>query len=115
MNATNQVIPPAPLNYRELLAVTLALQTFVRSRKRFSVLLKVDNITAVAYINNQEGTASKELVALAKDLWMWCLERNIHIQAQYLPGIMNSIADWESRVMKVHRVSTRSLISPSSW
>ena len=72
----------------------------MRNRKHFSVLLKVNNITAVAYINNQGGTASKELVALAKDLWMWCLERNIHIQAQYLPGIMNSIADWESRVMK---------------
>ena len=43
------------INYRELLAVTLALQTFVRSRKRFSVLLKVNNITAVAYINNQGG------------------------------------------------------------
>ena len=43
---------------------------------------------------------SKELVSLTRDLWLWCLERNIHIQAQYLPGIMNDVADRESRSMK---------------
>ena len=28
----------------------------------------------------QGGTVSKELVSLTLDLWMWCLEGNIHIQ-----------------------------------
>ena len=65
-----------------------------------SVLLKIDNTMAVAYINNQGGTVSKELVSLTRDLWMWCLERNIHIQAQHLPGIMNDVADRELRSMK---------------
>lgn len=32
--------------------------------------------TAVAYINNLGRTISKELVDLAKNLWMWCLEKN---------------------------------------
>ena len=36
---------------------------------------------------------------LARDLWKWCLERNIHIQAQHLPGILNGIADAESWTM----------------
>ena len=31
---------------------------------------------------------------------MWCLERNIHIQAQYLPGVMNQVTDMESSSMK---------------
>ena len=31
---------------------------------------------------------------------MWCLERNIHITAQHLPGVMNHIADAESRTMR---------------
>ena len=30
---------------------------------------------------------------------MWCLERNIHITAQYLPGVQNTIADAESRTI----------------
>ena len=42
-------------------------------------------------------TVSAELVTLAKNLWMWCLERNIHITAQHLPGVVNSTADAESR------------------
>ena len=88
------------INCRELLAVTLALKTFVKSRRGMSVLLKIDNMTAVAYINNQGGTVSKELVSLTRDLWLWCLERNIHIQAQYLLGIMNDVADRQSRSMK---------------
>ena len=43
------------------------------------------------------GTVSKELVNLTKELWMWCLEKNIHITAQHLPGAQNFIADAESR------------------
>ena len=45
------------------------------------------------------GTVSAQLVALARSLWMWCLERNIHITAQYLPGVQNTIADAESRTI----------------
>ena len=33
-------------------------------------------------------------------LWMWCLERDITIKAQYLPGVENVRADSESRVMQ---------------
>ena len=43
------------------------------------------------------GTVSKELVNLIKDLWMWCLEKNINITAQHLPGAQNFITDAESR------------------
>ena len=42
---------------------------------------------------------SHNLTNLAKNLWMWCLERNIHIIAQHLPGILNTIANVESRTM----------------
>ena len=45
-------------------------------------------------------TVSKELISLTWDLWMWCLERIIHIQAQYLPGVMNQTAIRESRSMR---------------
>ena len=83
----------------ELLAATLAVQTFLKHKTRLSVLLRLDNTSAVAYINNLGGTVSPELVYLAKTLWMWCLERTIHITAQHLPGAQNHIADAESRTM----------------
>ena len=34
---------------------------------------------------------------LTKDLWLWCMERNILPQTQHLPGALNIITDEESR------------------
>ena len=48
-------------------------------------------------LKSSGSTVSEELVNLTKDLWLWCLERNIHITAQHLPGAQNFIADAESR------------------
>ena len=87
------------INCLELLAATFAVKTFVKKLTQVSVLLRIDNTTAVAYINNMEGKVSAELVALARSLWMWCLEKNIHITAQYLPGVQNTIADAESQTI----------------
>ena len=42
-------------NYLELLATTLALKTFVKNKTGMSVLLKIDNTTAIAYNNNRGG------------------------------------------------------------
>ena len=85
------------INCLELLAATLAVQSFAKSKSKLNILLRIDNTTAVAYINHLGGTVSRDLVGLTKNLWMWCLERNIHITAQHLPGSQNTIADAESR------------------
>ena len=63
----------------ELLPATLAVQTFAKARAGISILLRFDNMIAVAYINHLEGTASRELISLTRELWMLCLEWNIHI------------------------------------
>jgi len=44
------------------------------------------------------GTASPMLSQLTKDLWLRCMGRNILLQAQHLPGVLNSIANEESRI-----------------
>ena len=77
------------------LSATLATKAFAMSITAISILLRINNTTAVAYMNNLGGTASKELVTLTRDLCMWCLERNIHITAVHLPGVLNTIADTE--------------------
>ena len=79
------------------LAAFLAAKTFWRGQMSKRVLLLLDNQTAVAYINNLGGTVSAQLAILARDLWMWCLERDILLSAQHLPGKENAIADSESR------------------
>ena len=72
----------------------------MKDRRDTSVLLLIDNTTAVAYINHQGGTVSPMATEIAMDLWMWCLERDITIKAQYLPGVENVRADSESRVIQ---------------
>ena len=52
------------INGLELIAATLALKTFVKNKTCLSVLLRIDNTTAVVYINNQGGTVPKELIHL---------------------------------------------------
>ena len=47
------------INVKELLAAFLTLQTFVGNRKEINVLLKIDNMTTVNYINRMGGTHSK--------------------------------------------------------
>ena len=86
------------INCLELLATQLALKTFVKSQQGISVLLQLDNSTAVAYINNLGGTVSPALTALAKSMWLWALERDVMIVAQHIPGVSNMIADSESRL-----------------
>lgn len=62
------------------------------------MLLRVDNRTAIAYINQKGGTHSKPLSDMACKLWSWCLERNMTVQAEHIAGVENTRADLESRV-----------------
>jgi len=76
------------------------VKCFVRDRKSITVLLKLDSMTAVTYINKLGGTVSPRLNHIVKELWLWCLNRDITVVAEHLPGVLNTIADEESRVMK---------------
>ena len=54
------------INYLELLAVFLALQTFVRDQREITVLVQTDNIPTMTYINQKGGTHSPPLTRLAR-------------------------------------------------
>jgi ribonuclease HI len=84
------------INELELKACLLALQSFCGELRNTSVLVKVDNTTAVACINRM-GSIKPGLLKITKDIFQWALERNIHLMATHIPGSMNTIADAESR------------------
>ena len=83
------------INYLELLAVFLALKCFACDNAR--VCLKTDNTTVVAYINKMGGIGSPMLNTLAREIWFWCLTRNIFVTAVPIPGQKNIHADCYSR------------------
>ena len=62
------------INCLELTAAFLAVQAFAKDRSRISILLQLDNQTAVAYVNPLGGTVSLQLVKLVKALWLWALQ-----------------------------------------
>ena len=85
------------INYVELLAAFYALQAFVGHKRKIHVRLKVDNSTALSYINNMGGIRSPCLDSLSRLLWEWCIEQDIFVSAQHIPGKLNFRADASSR------------------
>ena len=60
----------------------------------------MDNTIAIGYINKLGGTVSPELNCLTKDLWLWCLDRNIIVQATHLAGVFSLC---QCRLEALHR------------
>ncbi|KAJ1148938.1 hypothetical protein NDU88_001762 [Pleurodeles waltl] len=77
------------INCLELLADSFAIKSLTRDRVSCVVLLWMDNVSAVQYINRLGGTRSRGLVELVKDFWHFCLAHQISVSAEYLPGIQN--------------------------
>ena len=65
------------INSLELQAAFLCLKAFCKNKTRLHVLLKLDNTTAVAYINKKGGTISSSCNKLAKEIWNWAKGQDI--------------------------------------
>lgn len=87
----------ANINCLEMLAVLYALKYFCSYVENFNVCVKIDNTTAVSYINQMGGTHSKHCNDLAIDIWNFAIKHNIMLKASHIPGIRNEQADFASR------------------
>jgi len=86
------------INTLELKAAFYALKCFAPELQDCNILLRIDNTTAIAYINKFGSIKYPILSDIARDIWKWCEERNIYLFASYIASIDNHIADAESRV-----------------
>lgn len=85
------------INSLELLAAFFGLKCFAKSIQNCEILLRIDNTTAIAYINKFGGTRFEELNRLSKDIWEWCESKQIFIFASFISFENNNEADFESR------------------
>ena len=85
------------INVLELMAVFFGLKCFASDRRRCNILLRIDNTTAIAYINRMRDSRYKGLSSLGRKIWQWCEEREIWISASYIRSSENVEADRESR------------------
>jgi len=84
------------INILEMRAVILALKELNPPRNT-NILVKTDNSTLVAFINNQGGTRSNQLLLETLDLYQILQDKNWVLRAVYLPGVKNVLADSLSR------------------
>ena len=73
------------------------MKCFTKNQICWHVRLRMDNTTAIAYLNKLGGTRSLVLSNLVVELWSWTLNRGMIFSAEHLPGKWNTQADQESR------------------
>jgi hypothetical protein len=86
------------INCLELLAVVLGMKCFFSLTRKTHIRVRVDNTTAMCYINAMGGSKSRKCNDLAFDLWQWCIARDIWVSACHIAGTANVAADEASRV-----------------
>lgn len=89
------------INYLEILAAFFALKCFAAKDRNCQILLRIDNCTAIAYINKLGGVKFPAPNAITRELWQWCEARNIWVFAEYIASKENFEADAESRVSNI--------------
>ena len=85
------------INYLELLAVFMGLQTFFKTHYNTHLRILTDNTTAIAVLNHMGTSHSDPCNRLGKEIWEWCIDRNIWLSDAHIPGVHNIKADFESR------------------
>ena len=81
--------------YRELLAVSHALKSFLPKIRHSRVRMLLDNQSAARII--EVGSMKSELHALAMEIFFTCLNNGISLATQWIPRDLNEAADAASR------------------
>ena len=67
------------INYLKMYAILMALKTFANDKSNTHIRIMTDNSTAVSAINHMGTSHSHPCNFMTKEIWEWCLERNIWI------------------------------------
>ena len=84
---------------KELFAAFFGFKSFLRHFSGSHVLIRSDNIAAVAYIRDMGGMKNTLMDSTAKKLWDLAYEHGIWISASFIRGSDNSDADHASRIL----------------
>lgn len=84
------------INVLELKACQVGLLKLFKHNRNIYIKLYMDNTTSVSYINNYGGRIDS-LNKIARDIWHWCIQRNILLSAHHVSGSLNRMADKLSR------------------
>ncbi|XP_066600551.1 uncharacterized protein [Prorops nasuta] len=89
------------INYLELLAAFIGLKNFASIKRHCELLLRIDNTTAISYINRMGGIQYPILNKITRQIWQFCEVRNLWVFASYIASKDNVEADTASRANNV--------------
>ena len=87
------------INYKELFAIKTALEYLAKDLRNCCILLRIDNTTAISYINKMGGVRFKKFNKLAREIWHWAGSRKMLLRDSYIPSTENRDADRLSRLL----------------
>jgi len=89
------------INVLELRAARFALMCWTKDLSNAEILIRMDNSTAIAYINKMGGQHSPQLNDEAQHFWHFCEAKRLWVFASYIKSSDNVAADRASRVTNV--------------
>ena len=78
-------------------AIQFGVITYDKNKIIKHIRIMSDNFTTMSYINKKGGLQSHECNKIAKDIWICCTSRDLHISLAHISGKNNSEADKISR------------------
>jgi len=91
------------INFLELKAALLALQSFLKNESSVSVLIQMDKQAAIAHINRMGGLILSALSQMVQERWDWYLEHKVSPHAEHLPGKENISLQQQLQNFQVHQ------------
>ena len=85
------------INVLELKGIQFVVLTYCKDKNFKHIRIMSDNTTAIPYINKKGDLKSNECNKIAKEIWIWCTSRDLHISAAHIPGKENFEEDKNSR------------------
>ena len=90
------------INVLEMRTVELALAAFLPQLAGQCVVLMSNNVSVVAYLRHQGGTVSRRLCLMASIVTQWTERHLVQLEARYIPGKKNVLANqlsWPNQVL----------------
>ncbi|XP_063991173.1 uncharacterized protein LOC135169803 [Diachasmimorpha longicaudata] len=89
------------INFLELLTIKIALRELTSELSNCKILIRVDNTTAISYLNKMGSTKVQKYNQLAREIWQWAEYKKLILIASYIPSKKNKVADRLSRIKNI--------------
>ena len=89
------------INVLEIKGGFFGLKALCDNLSNTHIKILMDNTTAVQCVNNMGSCRSVEIDKIVHNVWEWAISKQNWITAAHIPGVLNVVADLESRKAEI--------------